>query len=707
MKKSRDAINIYHDHAGSSKDESIVIPATSTDEKEPATSDGALENSQTDQTPIKLTSMGAVQLTPPSANATTNAILSLKTNPFYHDKRKWDDSFTVAEKKELLGNIVKAAKDNDGETYVTLQEEEYTLPPLSHEEEESQESDDIDSANKKPGRKPMADEEALSDSDQDPKVKRKAQNRAAQRAFRERKERYVKELEAKIKQVQDAHLVATAQLVRENHQLRSIIYRLEAENYALKGIPMQPYQHQTTLSPQQPQVQPQQQQQRQNGSSNYTNIAPLLPQQNPQQPLLLPAYLSNSPNSSPASSLIHSTSSSVNHMIMLAQSPLQQYPMSPVVTTSMTSSTLNSSPSPTLSNNGQKIAMPISKKVSSKKNNAPTPPPNNQPLEYTFSISTPASLRPSGGSVSSSKHTRTEPVELVQLYPPGGNRSQQNNKNITKNDSTNTANSSATSASSPLQKSDLVLLSPGNNYSKKAHSVTSVSSQGSSAKPNTPPAPRHIADDESSIMSDKTTSTVNTQQQRKRMQQLESDMFDCHIDTEGQLFCEKLHSEVCNDAFDRLLSEPLFDQMGKLNLSISSYPVPIVTGHHMPLSLDEEKEASEETSSDDEERKENVKPAIAAEREEASKKSATRENGTTEEAPTSPSTVNTNGNEKKRLLTCPEIWFLLNQHAKFSNFTTDQLCQAVKELAKCADSGPVLEEDDLYQIMSNMDRGYL
>lgn len=519
----------------------------------------------------------------------------------------------------------------------------------------------------------------------------------------------MKELEAKIKQVQDAHLVATAQLVRENHQLRSIIYRLEAENYALKGIPMQPYQHQTTLSPQhQTHVQPQQQQQqqRQNGSSNYTNIAPLLPQQNSQQPLLLPAYLSNSPNSSPASSLIHSTSSSVNHMIMLAQSPLQQYPMSPVVTTSMTSNTLNSSPSPTLSNNGQKVAMPISKKVSSKKTNAPTPPPNNQPLEYTFSISTPASLRPSGGSVSSSKHTRTEPVELVQLYPPGGNRSQQNNKNITKNDSTNAANGSTTSSTSPLQKSDLILLSPGNSYSKKAHSVTSVSSQGSTAKANTPPAPRHIADDESSIMSDKTTSTVNTQQQRKKMQQLESDLFDCHIDTEGQIFCEKLHSEVCNDAFDRLLSEPLFDQMGKLNLSISSYPVPIVTGHHMSLSLDEEKDASEETSSDDEDCKENAKPVIAAEREEASKKIVTREKGN-DENPSSPSTANTNGNEKKRLLTCPEIWFLLNQHAKFSNFTTDQLCQAVKELAKCADSGPVLEEDDLFQIMSNMNRGFL
>ena len=70
-------------------------------------------------------------------------------------------------------------------------------------------------------------------------MKRKAQNRAAQRAFRERKERYVKELEAKIKQLQDNHFQASSQLVQENQHLRSVVYRLEAENFALKGIHIQ------------------------------------------------------------------------------------------------------------------------------------------------------------------------------------------------------------------------------------------------------------------------------------------------------------------------------------------------------------------------------------------------------------------------------------------------------------------------------------
>ncbi|KAI7872452.1 hypothetical protein BDF14DRAFT_1690260, partial [Spinellus fusiger] len=70
--------------------------------------------------------------------------------------------------------------------------------------------------------------------DEDPKTKRKVQNRAAQRAFRERKERYVKDLEMKIKQIQETHVFTTHQLFRENQHLRSVVYRLESENFALK-----------------------------------------------------------------------------------------------------------------------------------------------------------------------------------------------------------------------------------------------------------------------------------------------------------------------------------------------------------------------------------------------------------------------------------------------------------------------------------------
>ncbi|ORZ17997.1 hypothetical protein BCR42DRAFT_373487, partial [Absidia repens] len=100
----------------------------------------------------------------------------------------------------------------------------HSIPSITtDDDDESQDSDDPQTSNgKRLGRKPMADEEPSDDGD--PKVKRKAQNRAAQRAFRERKERYVKELEIKLKQVQDTHTMATDHLFQENHQLRSIIY---------------------------------------------------------------------------------------------------------------------------------------------------------------------------------------------------------------------------------------------------------------------------------------------------------------------------------------------------------------------------------------------------------------------------------------------------------------------------------------------------
>ncbi|CAG8660616.1 13175_t:CDS:2 [Dentiscutata erythropus] len=74
---------------------------------------------------------------------------------------------------------------------------------------------------KKPGRKPLTNT---------PSNKRKAQNRAAQRAFRERKERYVKELETKIEELESM----SAKSAQENQQLKSLVEQLQAENYLLK-----------------------------------------------------------------------------------------------------------------------------------------------------------------------------------------------------------------------------------------------------------------------------------------------------------------------------------------------------------------------------------------------------------------------------------------------------------------------------------------
>ncbi|GAP86794.1 putative transcription factor PAP1 [Rosellinia necatrix] len=69
---------------------------------------------------------------------------------------------------------------------------------------------------KKPGRKPLTNE---------PSSKRKAQNRAAQRAFRERKEKHLKDLETKVEELEKASSAAN----NENSQLRAQLEKLNSE----------------------------------------------------------------------------------------------------------------------------------------------------------------------------------------------------------------------------------------------------------------------------------------------------------------------------------------------------------------------------------------------------------------------------------------------------------------------------------------------
>ncbi|KAI9321228.1 hypothetical protein BX666DRAFT_1899905 [Dichotomocladium elegans] len=75
---------------------------------------------------------------------------------------------------------------------------------------------------KKPGRKPNPASPAL----------RKAQNRAAQRAFRERKERHLREMELAVKQIREQR----DRLQAENDRLKKDSDILASENWYLKGI---------------------------------------------------------------------------------------------------------------------------------------------------------------------------------------------------------------------------------------------------------------------------------------------------------------------------------------------------------------------------------------------------------------------------------------------------------------------------------------
>ncbi|ORZ11246.1 hypothetical protein BCR42DRAFT_494262 [Absidia repens] len=288
-----------------------------------------------------------------------------------HDKRKWDQ--VVDESSQ--SNIHKVAMHDH-----SIQ----SHSPPSNDDEENEDSDDFSSFmnGKKPGRKPLADEDPSDDDD--PKVKRKAQNRAAQRAFRERKERYVKELEIKLKQVQDTHTMATNHLFQENHQLRAIVYRLEAENVALKGIQLQhsslpgkPVQEWTDAL----------QQHQQHQQQLFTANEPLRS--------ILPTSASI-PTAVTADSL-HVTASIYNHersQILVPVSPFAPHPVNVVPSIATTPAS-----------NQQQQQQP-------------------QPQKYTFSVSTPATLRSrhkkqhrSSASPPLAPKPQRSPVELVRLYP--------------------------------------------------------------------------------------------------------------------------------------------------------------------------------------------------------------------------------------------------------------------------------------------------
>ncbi|PGH08145.1 hypothetical protein GX51_01298 [Blastomyces parvus] len=73
-----------------------------------------------------------------------------------------------------------------------------------------------DKTAKKPGRKPLTSE---------PTTKRKAQNRAAQRAFRERKEKHLKDLETKVEELEKNSQSTT----NENKLLRAQVEKLQVE----------------------------------------------------------------------------------------------------------------------------------------------------------------------------------------------------------------------------------------------------------------------------------------------------------------------------------------------------------------------------------------------------------------------------------------------------------------------------------------------
>lgn len=171
---------------------------------------------------------GALGLSPMSFNASPpqglNSLSSFQNSPeldYDYDFTGADSSFdysidNIGQAKmigDLPGSSTKARSESaDNET----------SDKRSHPDDDEEETNGAkrreseDKVAKKPGRKPLTTE---------PSSKRKAQNRAAQRAFRERKEKHLKDLETKVEELEQASQAAN----HENERLRAKVERMTAE----------------------------------------------------------------------------------------------------------------------------------------------------------------------------------------------------------------------------------------------------------------------------------------------------------------------------------------------------------------------------------------------------------------------------------------------------------------------------------------------
>jgi len=172
---------------------------------------------------------GALGLSPMSFSASPsqglNSLSSFQNSPeldFDYDFAGADSSFDYSidniDQAKMIGDLpgssVKARSESaDNET-----SDKRSHPDDDDEEETNgaKRRESEDKVAKKPGRKPLTTE---------PSSKRKAQNRAAQRAFRERKEKHLKDLETKVEELEQASQTAN----HENEMLRAKVDRMTVE----------------------------------------------------------------------------------------------------------------------------------------------------------------------------------------------------------------------------------------------------------------------------------------------------------------------------------------------------------------------------------------------------------------------------------------------------------------------------------------------
>jgi Transcription factor PAP1 len=165
----------------------------------------------------------------------------------------------------------------------------------------------------------------------------------------------------------------------------------------------------------------------------------------------------------------------------------------------------------------------------------------------------------------------------------------------------------------------------------------------------------------------------------------------CHTTKDGVTFCEKLKDEVCTSAYERLLSESIFDNSGQVNHSID--PVPIVTS---PINDDMEHSRQRHTSKFSTFRRNFLPDSPEEDSDEYDLAS-----GTSDAFKHDPHPVTKQPG--KQLITCSQVWERLCEHPQFEEFDIDELCTQLKLKAKCSGSGPVIEEDELHEVLEALE----
>jgi hypothetical protein len=164
----------------------------------------------------------------------------------------------------------------------------------------------------------------------------------------------------------------------------------------------------------------------------------------------------------------------------------------------------------------------------------------------------------------------------------------------------------------------------------------------------------------------------------------------CRTTKDGISFCAKLKEEVCSSAFERLLSESIFDNSGEVNNAIE--PVPIVTTE-MSIGLQNDGDPQRGRKFSQFQKKFLID---SNENDEYDLSSGTSEAFQHEPHPY---TLQSG----KQLITCSQVWERLCEHPQFEEFDIEELCAQLKAKAKCSGSGPVIEEDELHEVLEALE----